>query len=514
VKTGGIAERFGQIVTKYVVRSTMNGGADALDATRLAHKLGLSSDSVSEVRKVMRGAAGTPGTTTIAKYFKVLCVSDEDQNYVLGIGLAQGMDFSELVEAIQISADFGQAPTNENQEIRDKKILARLAMRDGDLKKANALSIEIERFQSQLHLYAEKDLEQSAENLAKTLAFRGSIAFQALDFEEAYDQYSQIPRIKGLPVGILEKFSHSIRVSYNIHINALKKIDDARSIFNEMVASGISPNAFSYNTLLNFLKTESEVRAVFNEMLANGVPPDVVSYSTLLTFLKTETEARAVFDEMAANNVTPSTVSYSILMTKCENIERGKVVAREFKECFPDTACRELSSSFISLSDDFYCALNAAKYLRSEGHFVGRKEYDKVFSFPISSIPVQNLLQEFFNQEFHFDTSLENPINQYRNNNKPEQALQLLLISPYVGAAQKFYRQEYDLCKSYFDAELEGGNDEDNLHYAYGIAAVLNEDWDPARRHLEIALVRCFADAEKRRRHIRSLIVNIPGYSE
>jgi uncharacterized glyoxalase superfamily protein PhnB len=493
----------------------------------------------------MKGTAGRPSTTTIARYFKVLSVSEEDQNYVLGIGLAQGMHFSELVEAIQASADFGRTQTNENQEIRDKKIQARLAMRDGDLEKANALGSEIEQFQSRLHFYARKDLEQSAENLAKTLAFRGSIALQTLDFAAAYDLYSQIPKIEGLSREVLEKFIHPIRISYNTKITAQQTIGDARAVLEEMAANGVTPNVVSYSTLLTFLKTEAEVRAVFEEMAANGVTlnvvsyntlltflkteaevravfdemaatgiaPDVVSYSTLLTFLKTEAEVRAVFDEMAAKRIAPNIVSYCTLMTKCGDIESGKVVAAEFKELFPNIACRELSSSFISLATNFEDALEAVRHLRSKDHFVGRKEYDKVFSFPIVHMTASELLLVFAEQEFHFDTSLESPINQYRKTHRAEQALQLLLVAPYVGAAGKFYREEYDLCRSYFEAEIETGNDEDNLHYAYGMAAALNGDWEPARSHLGIALERCFPEADKRREHIRSLIGTIPKRS-
>ncbi len=105
-ETGGIAERFGQMVTKYVVRSGIRD-VEPLDATQLAHKLGLSGESVSEVRKVMKGTAGRPNATTLAKYFKVLDVSEADQDYVLGIGLTQVVPFWELVK-VSTNADLGE----------------------------------------------------------------------------------------------------------------------------------------------------------------------------------------------------------------------------------------------------------------------------------------------------------------------------------------------------------------------------------------------------------------------
>ena len=213
---------------------------------------------------------------------------------------------------------------------------------------------------------------------------------------------------------------------------------------------------------------------------------------------------------MRENGIAPNVVSYIALMGKCENINQGKVVANEFKLNFPDAAYRQISTSFICLADSFENALSAAKYLRSERHFVGRGEYDRVFKHPITHYSASELLEIYSAQEFKFDTSLESPINQYRQALKEEDALQLLIAAPHVGAAQKYYREDYTKCKSYFRLEFERGNDEDNLHYAFGVAAALNEDWQFAQKHLNIALQRCFKNASKRRGYIEYLISMCP----
>ena len=213
MEKGDIASRFGQIVTKYVVRSGIRDDVETLNAARLAHKLGLSTDSVSEVRKTMNGTGGKPSTTKMAQYFKVLNVSDEDQNYVHGIGLPPAMNFSELVKTIQASDDFGLGEANEPKDIRDKKIRARIARNSGELDKADALAAEIEEIQRQTHSYARKDMEQSAKDLAKTVAFRGSAALEAQDFKTAFGFYSQIPKIQGLSKDAANKFATPIRIS-------------------------------------------------------------------------------------------------------------------------------------------------------------------------------------------------------------------------------------------------------------------------------------------------------------
>ena len=479
MEKGDIASRFGQIVTKYVVRSGIRDDVETLNAARLAHKLGLSTDSVSEVRKTMNGTGGKPSTTKMAQYFKVLNVSDEDQNYVHGIGLPPAMNFSELVKTIQASDDFGLGEANEPKDIRDKKIRARIARNSGELDKADALAAEIEEIQRQTHSYARKDMEQSAKDLAKTVAFRGSAALEAQDFKTAFGFYSQIPKIQGLSKDAANKFANPIRISYNTQIAAQQNFADART--------------------------------VLDEMKKYDVTPDVVSYTTLLTFLKTEGEVRTVFDEMKKNDVTPNVISYTVLATKCENVEQAKVVAAEFKEAFPNIASPKLSSAVISLASRFEEALETAAHLHAKGHFVGRAEYEKVFSFSVVHLPAARLLEDYFNSELRFDTSLESPINQYRSAGQPEEALQLLPVAPYVGAAQKFYRQEIDLCASYFEAELAAGNDDDNIHYAYGIAACLNADWVPASRHLNIALERCFPEANRRRSNILTWIEKVPS---
>ena len=60
------------------------------------------------------------------------------------------------------------------------------------------------------------------------------------------------------------------------------------------------------------------------------------------------------------------------------------------------------------------------------------------------------------------------------------------------------------MCRDFFENEISKGSTEDNLYYAYGIAAALNDDWEHAIPMLKLADSRAYA--EKRREHIASLL--------
>ena len=457
-------------MSKYMAATRISDDVEDLRAEGLAVKLGMSDASASEVRKVMAGTAGKPNVDTLGKYFKALEVKEEDRNYVHGIGV---VSFTELTQAIQASADFGPSGNADSEVIRDLKRQAQLAKDDGKFEEAVKLSAKILKFQTEDRLYSEKDLTQKADNEAGTLAFLGSLGLQMLDFEQAFENYSKIPKINGVSSEVVEKFINPIRISYNARIYAQADIDGARAVFAEMAANDVPPDVFSYTTLLKFLDTEAEVRDVFAEMKKNKVPPNVVSYTTLLTFLDTEAEVRDVFAEMKKNKVPPNEITVITGIKKCEN---------------------------------FGAALEFSDWCLTKKYFVGQGAYKAVYSFPVADLPAAELLAEYHARQYSRPEALESPINQYRNSGQADQALRLLFSAPYVGAAQKFYREDYKSCKAYFDAELAAGNDEANLHYAYGIAAAAKGDCKPARRHLNIALERCFESAHKRRKHIQDLL--------
>jgi len=232
----------------------------------------------------------------------------------------------------------------------------------------------------------------------------------------------------------------------------------------------------TYNTLINLANDYDKGRAVLAEMKEAGVKPNEVAYSTLISLAKDYREARVAIDELIKiRGEFPGEGQLTALLSKVEKFEIAVQLAIEFRE---------------------------------RGFFTGRSIYEAIFAKPIIQYSAKELLGVYNNLPFKFGSSLQNPIRQYRNVGQLDQAFYLCLAAPETGAAKKFFREEFDFCKGMFEAELKAGNNEDNLFYAYGIAAILKEDWSTAKKHLEVALERpCH---EKRIADIERMLKAIP----
>jgi len=268
---------------------------------------------------------------------------------------------------------------------------------------------------------------------------------------------------------------------YRIALNAVAAqsgaMENARAILEEMKEAGVTPNVVSFNSLLNFVDSEANARAILEEMKEAGVTPDVVSYSALLNFVDSEANARAILEEMKEAGVTPNEITLTAI----------------------------LKNATDTLED----AIGLAQEWLTSGYFVGRGAWGAVFAKPVLHLSAEELLTLYNAQRFKFETALENPINQYRAARRDDDALLLLLAAPYTGASIKYFREDYATTSAYFQAELDAGNDEDNLYYAYGIAAHTNQDWAVMRVHLGVAFQRAYA--EKRKNHIRRMMEDAPN---
>ncbi len=163
----------------------------------------------------------------------------------------------------------------------------------------------------------------------------------------------------------------------------------------------------------------------------------------------------------------------------------------------------------LKTTEAFGAALGLIDLCLDKGFFAGRGAFEAAYSKPIAHLSAEELLAQYHGRKYKFDTALEGPINQYRRARREDQALLLTVVAPHVAAAQKLYREKYDLCRAFFEAQIKSGNDEDNLYYAFGIAAALNGDWKNAKKNLKIALERSYAD--KRSDHIKRLLSEAPG---
>ena len=171
--------------------------------------------------------------------------------------------------------------------------------------------------------------------------------------------------------------------------------------------------------------------------------------------------------------------------------------------CFPNEIT-EINA--IGCVDNFDAALRIVGFTLRQNWFTGRGAFQAVFAKPIAHLSANALLAKYGEQRYKFDTALANPIRQYVRTHQIDEAITLALEASHIATSQKLYQDEYRKCSSFFKARLADGNDEDNLYYAYGIAAALNRDWTVAVPMLKIALKRAYS--EKRAEHIKSLLAH------
>ncbi len=210
-------------------------------------------------------------------------------------------------------------------------------------------------------------------------------------------------------------------------------------------------------------------------MIEAGVEPDVVTYNTLIAAAKEYEQGRAVFDEMIEAGVEPDELTHSTLVSLVPEFESGCDLARELSE----------RSLFCGLG--FYSAL---------------------FARPVLHLTSMELLAAYQSLPFRFEKSLQNPIRQYVNSGRLEDAIQICLFSPHLQSAQKFYKDSYEFCFSYLENLEQDGEDSDNFHYCFGIVSFLNDDFSRANKHLRVALERAYATA--RIDHISCMLKAIP----
>jgi pentatricopeptide repeat protein len=203
-------------------------------------------------------------------------------------------------------------------------------------------------------------------------------------------------------------------------------------------------------------------RGVFDEMRKADIPPDVVTFSTLINLAEDYETARGVFDEMRKADIPPNVVTVTTVLAKAPDFATGL--------SFVDS----LDKTLPVFSHGLYCALYAKD---------------------IVHIDSTKLIEIYLGGFRQFGEALESPINQYRRARRPTDAFRVALIAPHTGAAQRFFKERYAVCLPLFRSAMEAGEDDDNLHYAFGIAAALNKDWALAKKHLPIARERAYHPA-------------------
>ena len=296
-------------------------------------------------------------------------------------------------------------------------------------------------------------------------------------------------------------------VTFNTLINLAKDYETARGVFNEMRAADIAPNVVTFNTLINLAKDYETTRGVFNGMRAADIAPDVVTFSTLVNLAKDYETARGVFNEMRAADIAPDVVTFSTLINLAKDYETARGVFNEMRAA--DIAPNVVTfSTVLARAPDFATSLSFIDSLDRTLPVFSRGLYCALYAKNIVHLDSTKLIEIYLGGFRQFGEALESPINQYRRAKRPADAFRLALIAPHTGAARRFFKERYAVCLPLFRSAMEAGEDDDNLHYAFGIAAALNKDWVLAKKHLLIARERAYHPA--RVEHIDSLLFQIP----
>ncbi|KAF0935477.1 hypothetical protein E2562_033619 [Oryza meyeriana var. granulata] len=134
---------------------------------------------------------------------------------------------------------------------------------------------------------------------------------------------------------------------YNTLVNALVEAGregEALKAFDDMLASGVGPNASSHNILIKMHARRSEFDLAWELIHKSGMEPDVGTYSTLIAGLCRAgkvVEAWGVLDWMLEKNCRPMVHTYTpIVQAYCRDgrIEEAKLLMAEMERlgCLPN----------------------------------------------------------------------------------------------------------------------------------------------------------------------------------
>ncbi|MBV8978449.1 MAG: hypothetical protein JOZ13_13840 [Alphaproteobacteria bacterium] len=295
-------------------------------------------------------------------------------------------------------------------------------------------------------------------------------------------------------------------VTFSTLINLTNDYATGRAILEEMKKEGVKPNEVTFSTLINLANDYATGRTILEEMKKEGVKPNEVTFSTLINLTNDYAAGRAILEEMKKEGVKPTEVTFTKLVSIGTSYDDARKILADllqFRGRNPSEA--ELASA-ISKIVAFSDAVEEVLEFKKLGYFTGRSVYEVLFSRSVLAYKAEALLDIYFNLPYRFSTALQSPIKQYWEAGRLDEALTVSVAAAFTAAAAKFFKSEYQFCKIEFETRLQEAEEAStgDLHYAYGLAAALNQEQDIARFHLARALSR--ATLEGRVVHIQKVL--------
>ncbi|KAL5215670.1 hypothetical protein ABZP36_007071 [Zizania latifolia] len=139
-------------------------------------------------------------------------------------------------------------------------------------------------------------------------------------------------------------------ITYGTFVNGYcknERIDDALTLFRQMLCKGVEPNIVIYNILLDGLfhaKRIAAAKKMFHEMIRSRITMDIVTYSTILCGLYKNNcihEAITLFQKLWATNVIFDTRALNIMIKAMLDAKRLKQV----KDLFAAISAKGLEPS-------------------------------------------------------------------------------------------------------------------------------------------------------------------------
>ena len=145
--------------------------------------------------------------------------------------------------------------------------------------------------------------------------------------------------------------------------------------------------------------------------------------------------------------------------------------------------------SLVRKAESFEAGCELATFSRTEKKwYTGQGFYSALFSLRVTHLTAKQLIDVFLALPFRFNTSLANPIRQYRRDRLPEQAFEICLNVPELPTVRKFYKERGTFCLPHFATLEEHGFEHEHFDYCYGLALLVNGHVGDAKLRLETAL--------------------------
>ncbi|KAE9615818.1 putative tetratricopeptide-like helical domain-containing protein [Lupinus albus] len=150
-------------------------------------------------------------------------------------------------------------------------------------------------------------------------------------------------------------------ITYNCLIDGLCKagnVDNARALYNQMIADGLQPSVVTLNTLIDgFCKHGMVFSAVefFNEMKGKGLKGNTATYTVLISAfcgVNNIDKAMEYYDEMLCSGCSPDAIVYYTLISGLSiagRMDDASVIVSKLKEsgfCLDTACCNVLISGF------------------------------------------------------------------------------------------------------------------------------------------------------------------------